>query len=309
MAHLRAVARFLGQYAALLAQHRQLPNDDLFLRAAYHSLLKREPDEAGLQHYGSLLRAGSMTKQGVLQSILHSEEFRQVYGCVIHPLEALHRARVLLVQQCLPPADIILDLGGASHDHPEGALLVMGYPHQPQQITIVDLPPDERIGGSRHAEHSQAYVTSQGVRVIYRYRSMADLDDIPDSSVDLIMSGESIEHISESDADHVCSEAYRILRPGGSFCLDTPNAALTRMHSPDALTHPEHQKEYYPHEIRAKLEDAGLRIADARAICPMPESLASRVFDYREMARNVSLSDRPDEGYLFFFRAVKPSQG
>jgi hypothetical protein len=306
--HIRVMARFLQEYATAVLGQRQRPDNKVFLRAVYRGLLKREPDEAGLDHYGTRLNDGQLTKRGVIRSILDSEEFKQTYGAVIHPLEALHRSRLLLIRECLPPAATILDLGGAAHNHPEGALLTMGYPYQPQQIIIIDLPPDDRIGGPRHAETSREHITASGVHVLYLYRSMADLGDIPDSSVELIVSGESIEHISESDANHVCKEAYRILIPGGSFCLDTPNAALTRLQSPDQMIHPEHQKEYYPGEIRALLERAGLEIADARAVCPMPQSLARRAFDYREMARNVRLSDRPDEGYLFFFRAVKPVQ-
>jgi hypothetical protein len=300
------MARFLREYATAVLGKRQRPDNKVFLRAVYRGLLKREPDEAGLDHYLTRLNDGQLTKRGVIRSILDSEEFKQTYGAVIHPLEALHRSRLLLIRECLPPANRILDLGGAAHDHPEGALLAMGYPHRPEQISIVDLPPDDRIGGVNRAERSQEYITPQGTRVMYLYRSMADLNDVADSSVDLIVSGESIEHISESDADHVCQEAYRILTAGGSFCVDTPNAALTRLQSPDEMIHPEHQKEYYPAEIRTKLERAGLEIADARAVCPMPQSLASRVFDYREMARNVRLSSNPEEGYIFFFRAVKP---
>jgi 2-polyprenyl-3-methyl-5-hydroxy-6-metoxy-1,4-benzoquinol methylase len=136
---------------------------------------------------------------------------------------------------------------------------------------------------------------------------MADLDFLPDGSVEMIVSGESIEHISEAEAEQVCDHAWRVLRPGGSFCLDTPNARLTRLQSPEQFIHPEHQKEYRPDELRAMLERRGFAIADAAAICPMPESLRSGQFDPAEMTRNIGLSDRPDEGYLFFFRAVKPA--
>ena len=45
----------------------------------------------------------------------------------------------------MPPAETIIDLGGASHGAHEGALLSMGYPYTPKRITIVDLHPDERI--------------------------------------------------------------------------------------------------------------------------------------------------------------------
>ncbi|HEY3231396.1 MAG TPA: methyltransferase domain-containing protein, partial [Roseiflexaceae bacterium] len=141
----------------------------------------------------------------------------------------------------------------------------------------------------------------------YLYRSMADLAAFKDQSMDLVISGESIEHIEEADADVVCREAYRILKPNGYFCLDTPNAALTRILSPDKLIHPEHKKEYYVHELKDKLERAGFAIVDSKGICPMPESLRSNAFDYGEMIRNIRLSDNPEEGYLFYIKAVKPA--
>lgn len=121
------------------------------------------------------------------------------------------------------------------------------------------------------------------------------------------VSGESIEHITEEEADSVCRAVYRVLRPGGYFCLDTPNAALTRLQSPDKMIHPEHKKEYYVHELRSKLERWGFEIIDVKAICPMPASLQSGVFDYGEAIRNIGLSDNSQEGYLFYLKARKPA--
>ena len=135
---------------------------------------------------------------------------------------------------------------------------------------------------------------------------MTDLSWIPDKSVDLVHAGESIEHITEADAWTICMEVFRILRPGGYFCLDTPNAALTRLQSPEHLIHPEHKKEYMVHEIREMLERTGFVILETLGICPMPESLRRGVFDLQELTRNIGLSEKPEEGYLFFFKAVKP---
>lgn len=308
MPHVKVLGQFAGAYAKLLWQEKRLPNHASFLRTAYKTLLKREPDPDGLEHYLDALRTKQLSTVGVLRSLLNSDEFKLVYGAERHPLEALHRSRLMLIQQCVPPADVILDLGGAAHDHPEGALLTMGYPHQPRDIFIVDLPPDDRIGGVKRAEEMQEVVTHNGIRVHYLYHSMADFVSFADASFDLVVSGESIEHISESDANIVCREAYRVLRSGGYFCLDTPNAALTRLQSPDAYIHPEHQKEYYVDEIRAKLLHAGFQIVEAKGVCPMPESLKSGRFDYREMSRNMGLSDYAEAGYVFFLKAQKVDQ-
>jgi SAM-dependent methyltransferase len=291
----------------LLLEHRRLSDDGLFLRAAYRAVLRREIDEDGMASHRRSRQHSKLSRRDVINSLTQSSEFKRLYGLPIRPLDAIHQSRMMLFQEHLPPAEVIVDLGGAAHNDPKGALLAMGYPHRPREIIIVDLPPADRIGGQEAAESSQAVVTGDGIRIRYLYRSMADLAPIPDASTDMVVSGESIEHISEADADIVCQQVYRILKPGGVFCLDTPNALLTRLQLPDKMIHPEHQKEYYVHEIRDKLEHYGFEIAEAKAICPMPGCIKRGVFDFQEMIDNIGLSDNPEEGYMFYFKALKPA--
>jgi ubiquinone/menaquinone biosynthesis C-methylase UbiE len=309
MAHLRVYGRFLREYGRLAILARRWRDPSLFLHTAYRVFLKRAPDVDGLNYYLHELQNGHMSRRDVLRSITNSTEYRQIYGRGIGTLEALHQARALVFRELLPPAQVVVDLGGAAHGHPEGALLFLGYPYRPREINIIDLPPDDRLSGATGAEAAQELITSDGVRVRYIYGSMSELAVFDDQSADMVISGESIEHIAEAEADAVCREVYRILRPGGCFCLDTPNAALTRILSPDKLIHPEHQKEYYVHEMESKLRWAGFEIADMKGICPMPNSLRNKEFDYGEMIRNIRLCDNPREGFLFFIRAAKPAAG
>lgn len=306
MSNLPMYARLGREWLRLALDARCWPNNALFVRAAYHMLLGRAPDADGLAHYLSVLEGGHMRRRGLVRELLQSKEFQQTAGLEIGTLEALHRARKLLFATCLPPAEVIVDLGGASHEHPDGALLNMGYPHRPREITIIDLPPADRLGGAHPAEQSHELRTGAGTLVRYIYDSMSNLSAIGDASVDLVVSGESIEHVSEAEADRVCQEAFRVLRSGGRFCLDTPNAALTRILSPDKLIHPEHQKEYTVAELRSKLQRYGFAISAAKAICPMPETLRSGVFDYGEMIRNCGLADDAGVGFLFYLEASKP---
>ncbi|MDQ4078188.1 MAG: methyltransferase domain-containing protein [Chloroflexota bacterium] len=279
-------------------------DDEMFLRAAYRAYFKREPDEDGLNYYLPALQRKSMNKLDVLRSFTQSNEYRQVHNLPIHPLNALHQARMMLIQHCLPEAEVIVDLGGASTDYTEGALLGSGYPHKPREIIIVDLPPEERMLPS--AESFQEYITSEGIKITYLYRSMVDLSPIEDESVDMVFSGESIEHVTEEEGDSVCREAYRVLKQGGYFCLDTPNATLTRLESPHQLIHPEHKIEYHVQELKDKLNRWGFEMLEEKAVCPMPESIASGDFSYDEMVQHIGLSDNAEEGYLFFLKAVKP---
>lgn len=298
MAYVRTLVRFGFEFGKLFVQGHWRLSDRLFLRAVYKACLKREPDADGEEFYLSALRRKSMSRADVLRSVLSSNEFKQIYGLPIHPLNAVHQARMMLIRQCLPPAQVIVDLGGADQAHPEGALLAMGYPYRPQRLIIIDLALPKH----------QSWITPDGIHIVHYKGSMTDLSWIESESVDLVWAGESIEHITEAEFAVVCKEVFRILKPNGSFCLDTPNAALTRIQSPDRLIHPEHKREYYVHEVKDVLRHSGFIIKQAKGICPMPSSLQRSIFDPKELVRNICLNDKPEEGYLFYLRAVKPGR-
>lgn len=180
----------------------------------------------------------------------------------------------------------------------------MGYPHHSKRLFIIDLPPEERT--DKPIQKVSRVVTTAKTVVEYVLTSMADLSMIPADSIDLVFSGESIEHVSEDEAEQTMREAYRILKEGGYFCLDTPNARLTRLQSPGALIHAEHKKEYYFEEIKQKLTSAGFSIEETGGICPMRESIRSGVFNFDEMLENPVLDADPEVCYLLFFKCKKP---
>src|SRR5947209_5306905 len=88
--------------------------------------------------------AGAASRAASLDTLPASAEYRRTRGkpppC---PLTALHRSRVALVRR-LPPAETIVDLGGACTGRPEGALVAMGYPHPFRTLTNVEPPSEER---------------------------------------------------------------------------------------------------------------------------------------------------------------------
>jgi len=273
-----------------------------FLRAVYRGCLGRDPDNVGFVRYLSLMDERALDWAGVLRSVLGSEEFCRSYATQQagdRANTALHRARMTLFAQHLPAAEVAVDLGGASASHPEGALFALGYPHAPRELYIIDLPPDGRPAATLQAQ--------RGTSIQYIYGSMSDLHAIGDGTVDLVVSGQSIEHVTEEEANRVLQEVFRVLRPGGHFCLDTPNARLTRIQSPDQLIHPEHKKEYRVSELSRMLVRRGFQVAAVKGVCPMPVSLATGQFDLGEMARNARLSDSAEDCYVFFVDAVKPA--
>jgi len=299
VATFRAMVRFLVQFIRLSIRARRWPDDGLFLRAVYRACLRREPDEGGRRHYVAALESKRMSRWDVWRAVVHSEEHAQVGHLPVHPLDAIHRARMGMVQRWLPSTRVIVDLGGAATGRPEGALLAMGYPHRPESILIVD--PLCASGPEPHV----ALTTREGVRVSHLCRSMADPLPLADESVDLVFCGESIEHVTEVEAEAVCREAFRICRPGGWFCLDTPNAALTRLQSPDALIHPEHKKEYHVSELRDLVARCGFEVVEVRGLCPMPESLARGEFCFDELVLGSGLPAEPETCYVVFLKAVK----
>jgi hypothetical protein len=279
----------------------------LFVRSVYQACLNREPDPGGWDHFTKSLADRTMTWESVLRAVVNSEEFRvqrRLLELTGPALQSLHESRMELIQQHFPPADRVVDLGGASDHDPEGALFSMGYPYAPRELLIVDLPPQDRFTQSK-TKTSKVIQAARGTRIEYCFRSMSDLGFLESSSVDLVVSGESIEHITEDDANTVCTQVFRILKSGGHFCLDTPNSLLTRLQSPTQLIHPEHKKEYAVSELRRKLTNYGFKIIKELAINPMPQSVSSQTFDYQEMTRNRGLSEDAEIGYCFYMDAVK----
>ncbi|RZZ82946.1 hypothetical protein [Pseudoxanthomonas winnipegensis] len=60
-------------------------------------------------------------------------------GAMEYHLQYIHRARQIMIRRLLPPAEHIIDLGGAN-----APLYNMGYPHRFSSLAMLDLPPEER---------------------------------------------------------------------------------------------------------------------------------------------------------------------
>ena len=282
---------------------RRQSEQEHFLNIVYRVLLKRPIDSDGLEHFSQIMKIRH-GKKIVVNQILQSTEFKDLHNIPVFPLECLHEARIDLIKNHIPQAQRIVDLGGGSTDFQEGALLAMGYPYRPQKIYIIDLPPEHRM--LKSAEQTTQFVTDEGVEIEYLYQSMTDFRPLQDTSIDMVFSGESIEHISETDGDIVCEQAFRVLKPGGYFCLDTPNAALTRLQSPHEFIHPEHKIEYKVDQLIEKLKKWGFEVVESRGLCAMPQSLETGRFKLDEIVKNRGVFADPENCYLFFVKAIKP---
>ncbi len=250
------------------------------LDVIYELVLAREPDPTGSQSYLNGLQTGAITPQELTGWAVASGEWWSVTP--FRGLgQSLHFSRMIFVRS-LPAGRRILDLGGTALGNATGALVLMGYPYEFDDLVVIDLPSHERNELYREDDAPEVTQTKLGP-VRYRYHSMVDLSDYPTGSVDLVYSGQSIEHVPPDVADTVLSEVRRVLRPGGYLGLDTPNARVTRLQQPGFID-PDHEHEYTDAEMRAKLTSAGLEIVSAVGLNHAGPSLAAGSFDVDQVA-------------------------
>lgn len=277
-------------------------DDSTFIDFAYRFILRRVPDQEGKKTYLKSLARRNIDRDFLLKILSQSEEFKTLQFDSVSL--SIHQSRIQWVKS-LPKADYILDLGGASKGSKEGALVAMGYPYKFKELTIVDLPLDER-----HLLYAEGYDTidtfeSSSGKIRYIYTSMANLSQFSDASMDFINCGQTIEHIMESEADRLFKECLRILKPGKYFCLDTPNARATRLQQ-DEFIDPDHEIEYFPEELNTKLKNAGFRIVDSKGINYLPESIRKGEFDKFEVTKNHGIFDDIENCYILAYRCQKP---
>jgi SAM-dependent methyltransferase len=304
-----------GQMATRLVQKAQrefsrvraLPYERLppreAVRVAYNVLLRRDPDPEAWDHYAGAVRSGVWTRADIADRVRGSSEYRtQVPYGPSSFFTSLHASRCEFVLG-LPPARRIVDIGGGHTTDGRGALVVLGYPYPFDELVIVDLPQESRHDLYR----SEAYRdqdTTQG-RVRYQYRSMSDLSFADDASVDLVYSGQSIEHVSEDEGDVVLAEAFRVLAPGGHLALDTPNAAVCRLEQ-DAFIDPDHEVEYTLDALTDKVTAAGFEVVTARGLNWGGTGIGRGIFDLSEVAAHNGIFYDAASCYLLALLCRKP---
>jgi len=272
-------------------------------RMAYNVLLRRDPDPTAWDEYTGALTDHLLSFEDMVDRIRTSNEFRVAARPLASGLHgSLHASRCEFIIG-LPRARRIIDVGGGHTSDARGALVMLGYPYDFEELVIVDLPP-----GDRHdlykSDRFDDVDTDQG-RVRYEYRSMVDLSFAEEESVDLVYSGQSIEHVPESAGDDVLTGAFRALRPGGYMAIDTPNGRLCRMQQDDFID-PDHDVEYTLEQLRAKVVRAGFEIETIRGLNWGGPRVAQGRFDIAALSANYGIFHAADECYLLAFLIRKP---
>lgn len=274
----------------------------VFMHLVYNILLHRDPDRAGLENFVLLLQAGTITRLDVLETVRASEEF--IRGVPLRELlVSLHYSRCQFIQS-LPEGRRILDLGGTNQSNVEGALIHLGYPYQFESLTIRDLDLEDRHDLYRHSGRPDHVDTAMGP-VTYSYGSMADLSDFADGSVDLVYSGQSIEHVEELEADRTLAEVVRILSPGGHLALDTPNGPVCRLQTP-GMINDDHKIEYSHRQFSAKLAAAGLETVEAKGLNYLGGPASTTPFVLSDVTANKGVFGAIEDCYLLAYVARKP---
>jgi SAM-dependent methyltransferase len=273
-----------------------------FLRGIFHLLFGREPDVSDGGAYVAELESGELGPRQLVEWLVHSAEWSHSAPMTEFG-PSLHYGRGVFIRS-LPKAARILDIGGAAVGDPSGGLVLMGYPYRFDELVVVDLPSEDRHALYQDEARPDSLETGQG-RVTYRYHSMTDLSGLPPESFDLVYSGQSIEHVTRREADHVLAQVRRVLKPGGVLALDTPNSTLTRLQQ-EAFIDPDHEYEYAHAEMAAMLRGNGFVVERAHGISYGGESVANGVFDPGEVATRRGLYDDIENCYLLAYVCRRP---
>jgi SAM-dependent methyltransferase len=272
------------------------------VRLAYNVILDREPEPSAYEVFVADLEDGAISRRGISELLIHSEETR-AQRPITDVLLSMHVSRSEFVRG-MPKASQILDLGGTHQGYADGALVHLGYPYAFDRLLVVDLPPEERHEIYRGGSDGTTVQSPLGL-VEFAFHSMTELERYPDQSFDLVYSGQSIEHVTEADGLHVFAEVFRLLEPGGWFCLDTPNGPVWRLQT-DEMMNPDHKIEYAVDELILRLRDAGFEITEVKGLNYMGTAATDHRFDEAEASANPGVFAEAADCLLLAVIARKP---
>lgn len=281
----------------------QIDEND-FVNLTYQVLLGRKPNPEELVGNAGHIKSNRISRSELMRKLFYSNEFLNNTWVAKDFWFILFRARHHVAAQ-LPKARRIVDLGGSCGDRPEGALIVYGYPYEFESLSIVELPREERFEDYTEicGDYAEQIDTPQGP-VKYVFNSMTNLSAFADESTDLVYAGQSIEHVTQEEAIVVLREVHRILMPGGHFCFDTPNRALTKLASESYIVD-DHKIEYTHPQMVEMLEGNGYAIRDAKGITLMDRSVREGRFIAEEAMNRDRMYTDIENCFLLYYMAEK----
>ena len=229
----------------------------------------------------------NVTDTAVLERYYNQDSHQDEY-VVEHPFfHAFHEARMRVIgglfRQHIKPGSRVLDVGSGY------SIFFLITTDWDFDMTCCDLD-------------SAAMDKMRGLVPSWNWM-VADAVDLPfeDDSFDAVYAGEIIEHVQDTDA--ALAEWGRVLKPGGTLILSTPNRdrLLSRANRRAMPVHPEHVLEMNLPEIKAALVNSGFLVKHATGIY-----LELLLNWYRPAGQRVdmliSLFDKPR--YAFAYRVL-----
>jgi O-antigen chain-terminating methyltransferase len=88
-----------------------------------------------------------------------------------------------------------------------------------------------------------------------------------------------VEHLPVEHLFALFAQAARVLRPGGMFMIETPNAESIAVSASDFWRDPTHLAPRHPAALTLLAREHGFSIEEARAIHPLPEGNTIAIAD------------------------------
>ena len=202
----------------------------------------------------------------------------------------LHELRTVEVNRMPQPSSVLLSVGCSDRSYFDWLNRAMGPIKEHWGIEFYRPEPDQ---------------LPEGVRWIVA--SASSMPQVPDRAVDVVFSGQNIEHLPQNALLGFLTESHRVLEPGGYLVVDSPNRLIT-----EALgwRHPEHVVELSPTEAVQLITLAGFEVESCRGIWSCQEldgtilPLMPEPGDVGEiLRRSVQATSSPDRAFCWWIEA------
>lgn len=141
--------------------------------------------------------------------------------------------------------------------------------------------------------------------------TVGNMSDVTSDSVDLVFSGQNIEHLWPDDVAGFLLESHCVLKAGAVLVLGSPNRLVTR---PLNWNHPQHTMESTPAEITQLLQCAGFECTCLRGLWTvrdpstgelLPLSADAVVENWPFLRHVVAAANHADDAFLWWVEARK----
>ena len=141
--------------------------------------------------------------------------------------------------------------------------------------------------------------------------TVGNMKSVKDGEVDLLFSGQNIEHLWPQDIVGFLMESHRALRTGGVLAMDSHNRSITAV---QGWSHPEHIIEFTAEDIRTLLHLAGFDVTALRGVwlCRDPKTGASLPFEvitadgpWPALRRIAAARDNPADSFCWWVEAIR----